>query len=281
MLTGIAGFVLGAVVGRWLAVRGITAVNALERRQPAALLLVLVIGLGGLAAYFRHEFPWLPTVPVLYAEMLLLPGLRFMVSASLGLVLLLEWPGRRDPARRRSLVLGAILLAVCLAIVVRQSLPITNRLGPEAIVDGVVIQTTAFTCAPASIATLARAVLGDTTISERDAVQLAKTTMGGTTTLQEIRAMEALGLTPDFVTGLTVDSLVRRGVPALLHVNEPVAATTIRHAVALLAVDAAARTVVVGNPLYGRQLRRFADLEGYWLGEAIFVGSGTDKPGSD
>jgi hypothetical protein len=273
LLTGIAGFLLGAVIGRRLATRGITAVNALEGRQLPALLLVLVLGLAGLVAYFRHEFPWLPTVPTLYAEALLVPALRVVVSLSLGLVIWLEWPGRRDPARRRSLVFGTVLLVVCLSIVVRQSLPLTNKLGPSAIVDGVVIQTTAFTCAPASIATLVRAVLGDTTMSERHAVRFAKTTMGGTTTLQEIRAMDALGLSPEFVTGLTVDSLVRRGVPALLHVNEPVAATTIRHAVALLEVDAAAQTVVVGNPLYGRQVRRFADLEGYWLGEAIFVGS--------
>ena len=271
MLTGVAGFLLGAVLGRRLATRGITAVTALENRQLPALLLVLVLGLAGVIAYYRHRFPWLPTVPVLYAEALLIPALLFTVSSSLGLVVWLEWPGRRDPVRRRGLVFGTLLLTVCLSIVVRQSLPVINKLGPGALVDGVVIQTTAFTCAPASIATLARVVLGDTTVSERATVELTNTTMGGTTTLQEIRAMEALGLAPEFVTGLTVDSLVQRAGPALLHVNEPVAATTIRHAVALLSVDGAARTVVVGNPLYGRQVKRFDELEGYWLGEAIFV----------
>jgi hypothetical protein len=61
--------------------------------------------------------------------------------------------------------------------------------------------------------------------------------------------------------------------PAVLHVDEPVLATTIRHAVALLAVDTAARTITVGNPLRGRKVKRFAELRGYWLGEAVVLGS--------
>jgi hypothetical protein len=62
------------------------------------------------------------------------------------------------------------------------------------------------------------------------------------------------------------------GQPALLHVNEPVASgATIRHAVALLAVDRSSQTIVIGNPLHGRQVKRFADLDGYWSGEAILL----------
>ena len=61
------------------------------------------------------------------------------------------------------------------------------------------------------------------------------------------------------------------------HVDEPVAATTIRHAVALLEVDPVAQTITVGNPLYGRQVKAFDELDGYWLGEAVLVQREADE----
>ena len=104
-------------------------------------------------------------------------------------------------------------------------------------------------------------------------VALTRTTRGGTSTLGEIRAMRAAGLGARFATGLTLDSLVASGTFALLHVDEPAGGggTTIRHAIALLHIDPVARTLVVGNPLHGRQTKRFDEMEGYWLGEAVLV----------
>ena len=84
--------------------------------------------------------------------------------------------------------------------------------------------------------------------------------------------MEAMGLQPRFALGLTVDSLLAHGGPALLHVDEPVGPRTIRHAVALLEVDPEAETVTIGNPLEGRQVKSFDELDGYWIGEAVLVG---------
>ncbi len=134
-------------------------------------------------------------------------------------------------------------------------------------------QTTAYTCAPASIATLMRLTGLDTNSSERAVVEIAGTTRRGTSTLAELHAMEDLGLAPRFARRLTVDSLVAHGGPALLHVNEPLpGGRRIRHAVALMELDTVQRTLVIGNPLRGRQVITFDQLDGYWIGEAVFVG---------
>jgi len=176
-----------------------------------------------------------------------------------------------DPARRRQLLDGSAAPSLATAFLLHRALPVTGILRPPAALDGIVIQTTPYTCAPAAIATLARFTGLDSGMTERDAVRLAGTTREGTNAWAELRALRALGLTPEFRRHLTADSLRFLG-PAVLHVNEPVLATTIRHAVALLAVDTAARTITVGNPLRGRQVKRFADLGGYWFGEAVVLG---------
>jgi hypothetical protein len=108
-------------------------------------------------------------------------------------------------------------------------------------------------------------------VSERTAARLAGTGRSGTTTLAEMRAMRALGLEPVFARRLSPESLATRNQLAVLHVDEPIGAATIRHAVALLAVDARARTVTIGNPLSGRQVLPWGALRGYWSGEAVFV----------
>jgi hypothetical protein len=86
-----------------------------------------------------------------------------------------------------------------------------------------------------------------------------------------MKALRALGLRARFSSKLTVDSLVAHGGPAVLHVDEPVATGTIRHAVALLSVDGESGTATLGNPLTGRQVMRLDQLEGYWIGEAVLV----------
>ncbi len=210
-------------------------------------------------------------MPAVYAEAVLVPTVLLVASTGLGLVVFMEWPGRHDKSRLRSLIVSAVFLFFCLSFLSFWMMPVGRKLGPSAILDGVVLQTTPYTCAPASIATLTRHVLADSSATERSMVALTRTTRGGTSTLDEIRAMRAAGLGARFATGLTLNSLVASGSFALLHVDEPAGGTTIRHAIALLHVDPVAETVVVGNPLHGRQIKRFDEMEGYWLGEAVLV----------
>jgi hypothetical protein len=274
ILASLLTLLCGVWLGRRLARGGITAENALVGRQLVAYAI-----LGGIAALFaliyyadRLSFiPWLPTGLLLYAEEAVWPLVQAMPSFAIGLLVALEWPGRRTVRRLRTMAAGCLVLLAAWGYLEWRSIPVTGLLGEAAIHDGVVMQTTAYTCAPATIATLARATGLDTGMTERAVVGIARTTREGTTTLAEIRAMRLLGMAPRFGRRLTPDSLVAIRRPALLHVDEPVGAATIRHAVALLGVDPRRRTVTLGNPLHGRQLKSFDELRGYWIGEAVFA----------
>ena len=219
----------------------------------------------------------MPTFAAVIGEQIVLDGSRAIAAFALGFVALLEWPGRGDPLRRRHLVLGTGFLAIGTAFLTYRALPITIE-TPARVEDAVVMQTTPFTCAPATIATLLRWVGADTGATERGIVALAGTSREGTTTRREIEILRRVGLAPRYARLLSAESLAVIGRPALLHVNEPVASgVTIRHAVALLAVDSEAQTVLIGNPLHGRQVKRFVDLSGYWTGEAIIIHVGTGQ----
>lgn len=265
----------GAWLGHRLAARGLTARNALEGRQHLAWLLLAGVGAAFGVLNFRDritEIAWLDPLVGMYVEETVWPLATAIVGLALGALLGLEWRGRSDTRRLRSLIGGTSVMVAGLGYIGWQTYPIADSLGPALMTDGVVIQSSAYTCAPASIATLMRLVGADTGASERKVARVAGTSREGTSGINELRAMKAFGLAPRFGRRLTVDSLIRVGRPAVLHVNEPAGAGTIRHAVALLEIDAKAGTVVLGNPLQGRQVKRFSELKGYWFGDAIFVG---------
>jgi predicted double-glycine peptidase len=273
-----AALAVGASLGRWLARRGVTAETALRGRQGTGYL-VLASATGVFALVYKApKIVWLPTAITLGAEAAIWPGVQVLCAGTIGLVVALEWPGRRDRKRLASMIAAAALLTLALGFVAWRSMPVERSLRPAFVADGVVMQTSPYTCAPAVIATLVRQVLGDSSVGEREVVELAGTSRAGTTTLAEIAAMRRLGLAPSYARRLTPESLAARARPALLHVDEPVGATTIMHAVALLGIDSVARTVTLGNPLYGRQIKRWSALQGYWTGEAILVGVATRWP---
>jgi hypothetical protein len=280
LLAGLLGLAAGALSGRRLAGRGVTAANALEGRQGLAWGILLAVAGGFALIYFRDSLSliaWLPAMPLLLLEESVWPAVTALGAFALGLLLTMEWPGRRDARRLRTMATGAVVILLALTYLGWRMLPIEGLVRGPLVESGVVMQTTSYTCAPATIATLVRHTGRDTTITELAVVTLARTTREGTSTLAEIRAMRILGLEPRFARRLTPESLVAVNRRALLHVNEPVGSATIRHAVALLEVDPAARTVVIGNPLHGRQVRPFAELRGYWTGEAVFVGAAAES----
>lgn len=270
VLTMCAGLVAGAVVGRRLAARGLTAENALTGRQRVAYAVFIGAAAGFALLYWAHKIPLLPTWFVLLGEAAVWPLVLLIASAAFSLLIALEWPGRGDRKRLGAMLAGAAVLAFANAFLTWRLVPLAGSLAPARVVDGVIMQTTSYTCAPAAIATLLRA-LGDTAASEASMVALAGTSRTGTTTFREVQTMERLGLEPEFLRRLTPLDLARRGQIALLHVDEPVLATTVRHAVALLAVDSLRRTVTLGNPMYGVVVKSWASLPGYWTGETIFV----------
>jgi hypothetical protein len=277
VLTSSISLIIGLALGRKLAVRGITAENGLQNRQETAYIVLAIIVLPLLLFLLIGRLNLshlIPQIFVLYLgehlQNLMLGGGWFV----LGLLIGMEWPGRRDRRRLQQLLVAIAAIAVSLAILLHYSLPVTGLLGEPLIVENIVLQTTPYTCAPASIATLARLIGTAPNLSEREAVILTGTDRFGTSTLAEISALKRLGLAPRYRRGLTVAELAAAKQPALLHVKEPVGGTKIGHTVVLLETNSQKQTFIIGNPLYGRLERTFDSMEGYWTGEAVFASGG-------
>ncbi|MEQ9001775.1 MAG: hypothetical protein RID53_35385 [Coleofasciculus sp. B1-GNL1-01] len=263
----------GAIVGNRLAAQVTLSNNPKNYRRKINrmfLAIATITTLIILGVQFK-VYRLLPLIVRLYLGAYHKPIILALGCLTLGLVVSIELSEQRSRRQLRLLVGVVVGMMLPLMIILYYTLPITGMASEPLVIEGVVLQTTSHTCAPASIATLARLVGLDPNLSERDVVQLTHTTRKGTYTLGSIRAMEKLGLAPNYQWGLTIDDLIAVDQPAVLTVKEPVDGVIFNHAIALLSVDAKAQTVTVGNPLYGRQILTFDQMKGYWIGQAIFV----------
>ncbi len=272
-------FLIGGLFGKKLAARGITTDINLEKYHGQILLGLIAIATLILSMYLLSVFNLMhrvifiiPTFIRLYLQAYfdkLILGLGCLI---LGLLVFLELSGKSSPRRMFQLSIAVGIVTVPLVIFLNLSLPLTNSLDkPKVKNELVVLQTTNYTCAPSSIATLGRFTGKHPNLSELDVVKLANTNKFGTSTLAEIRAMEQLGLNPKYEYGLTVRDLVKIDRPALLHVRLKISGTVISHAVALLSVNSQQQVLIIADPLSGLKKIKFDRLKGYWLGEAIFV----------
>ncbi len=279
VLVCVISFLIGGLFGKKLAERGITTDINLEKYHGQILLGLIAIAILILSMYLLSVFNLMhrlifiiPTFIRLYLQAYfdkLILGLGCLI---LGLLVFLELSGKSSPRRMFQLSIAVGIVTVPLVIFLNLSLPLTNSLDKPKVKDElVVLQTTNYTCAPSSIATLGRFTGKHPNLSERDVVKLANTNKFGTSTLAEIRAMEQLGLNPKYEYGLTVRDLVKIDRPALLHVRLKISGTVISHAVALLSVNSQQQVLIIADPLSGLQKIKFDRLKGYWLGEAIFV----------
>lgn len=268
-------FLVGTYTGRTLAQHGFTAANALQHHQKQVHRFSwITLGMGALLSIplsVGRSSSWVPTFFLLYVGAYLWDALLAVCCFCTGLVLALEFAGWKDRQRLQQLILflGVSLLAT--SFLVFYQLPITNLVRENLILEGVVLQTTPYSCSAASIATIARTLHPELATTEQEVVKLAGTSRRGTSTIAEIHAMQALGLSPHYERNLSLQDLIDRQQLAVLHVMEPVANTKISHAIALLAVNTEKQTLLVGNPLYGREVKTFAEMSDYWLKEAVFV----------
>ena len=283
VLTLICGitFVGGIVFGKNLANLGITSDNALQNHQQLLIKLLLAIAplLGILIIIDKFDFA--PLLPRIFPPLLLIYIAAYFNQTilglgcfCLGLVLALELSGKLSRQKMRQLLLAVGAMSFALSLLLFFLQPVQAMLQPSKIINGVVHQTTLFTCAPSSIATLARHTRKHPNLTEKDVVKLTKTNRFGTTTLEEIRAMEKLQLNPEYRHNLAIEDLINLNRPALLHVkekNKNNEGIRFSHAVALLSIDLDRELIVIGNPLYGLQIKTFQDMKGYWYGEAILL----------
>jgi Peptidase C39 family len=274
-------FLAGSWLGWYLAKKGITADNALKQNQRQVYLtgcitLGAVTLISILMAYGRNS-PWVPSFLLLYVGAYFWYVILLICFFCLGLLILMELPGWKDLRRFQQLIIFLAVSFLSICFLLYQGLPITDLVEAPRVLNGIVLQTTPYSCAAATIATLVRKVNPNLNITEKDVVKIAGTSRLGTTTLAEIRAMEELGLAPQYERNLTIKDLVSRRHMAVLHVMEPVAGQRIQHAIALFEIDLAQGNLTVANPLYGKQIKTFEEMKDYWLGEAIFVTVSSNK----
>ena len=278
ILPSAIGFGLGGFLGNDLAKKGITADNALEKHQKTAriifiglaaiLTVLIIIDRSNVAYYVPQLFPHFLSLYIQAAFDNVLLCVGFFLF---GLLFLLELSGWSSKKRRNQLLVGLAAITFCLSVLFYLFSPIVNDVGELKIVDGVVIQSTTVTCAPASIATLARLSGKHPEITEKEVTKLTRTNRLGTNTLAEIAAMKKLGLNPDYHHDSTLDDLVNRKQMALLHVKQRWLSQQFPHAVVLMDIDMEKEELILGNPLSGIETKPFSELESYWFGEAIFI----------
>ena len=274
-------FAGGAFLGKRLAQRGITSDNALKNFQkPLVWLLIAIAPLLGFLVILDklHLASLLPKI--LPATLLIYLAGYFNEAIVgfgcffLGLLLVLELSGKRSRQKVVQLLVAIGAIAFALSILLFFLQPVQALVAQPKIIDGVVMQTTPYTCAPASIATLGRYTKKHPNLTEQDAVKFTRTNRFGTTTLAELKALEKLNLNPQYRHNLTIDDLIIINKPALMHVKEKRKkgkGVRFSHAVAFLGIDSRQNLVLIANPLEGIQVKTFYELEGYWFGEAILV----------
>ncbi|MGK7922049.1 MAG: cysteine peptidase family C39 domain-containing protein [Trichodesmium sp.] len=270
----LVSIILGLYLGRKLADTGITAENSLVNHQKSTYIILIFLATVIITFLLsaKANLKLFPQIILLYIGEYINDFVLGLGWFSIGFLLGLELPIHGDRQRLQKLILAVIIITIPLAGLIHYSLPVTNLLGEPVIVEEVVLQTTNYTCAPASIATIARITGTLPNFSEKDAVILTGTNRFGTSTLAEMRALRRLGLASHFRDSLKTTDLLNLNLPALLHVKEPVNGGYIPHAVVLLQVDEMSQTVTIGNPLYGQQVKTFDQMQEYWTGEAVVLG---------
>lgn len=274
-------FLIGSCCGKILAARGITADFSLQKYHNKILFLliscftiVLLLYSLSLLNIIHQVLFFIPTMGILYIQAYPYKFILTLGFLILGLLLFLEISDRTSRKRKKKSYLIIGILSIPLMVLLNFCLPVTNSLNQPKVIDRIIVlQTSPYTCAPASIATLARFTGKHPYLSELDAVKLTMTNRFGTSTLAEIQAMEQLGLKPSFRYGLSLKDLLKIDRPAILHVRVKLkySGRIVAHAVALLSIDREDLALIVADPLSGIKKIPFNKLKGYWFGEAVFA----------
>ena len=170
----VLAFAVGGVLGKSLADRGINSDNALNSYQkPLVWLLVAIAPTLGILILLDklHLAQLLPRIfpPMLliylagyFNQLIVWSGCFF-----LGLLIFLELSGKRSRLKliQLAIAIGAISFALSILLYFLQ--PVGALVNRPKIINGIVMQTTPYTCAPASIATLGRYTKKHPDLSEK------------------------------------------------------------------------------------------------------------------
>ncbi len=281
LLMGIVCLSLGCLTGKFLINKGITIDFTIENPKhqrnilialatiPVIVVILLFIDQNNLPNIFALI---IPEICLLYLGAYFYDLLIYSFCFMLGLLLFLEFFSKAEKSSKKPLLFALLILTFALSVLVDQTLPIAKYLKQPKIINGyIVLQTTGYTCAPATIATLGRYTKKYPNLTEREVVKLTKTDKIGTSTLKEIQALKTLDFEPEYLKNLEINNLININRPAVLHVKENYNNQIVSHAVAFLQLDKSRKIIVLANPLYGLQVKTFEQMEEYWNGEAIFI----------
>jgi hypothetical protein len=282
-LFSFVAFIVGGLWGKKLATKGITSDNALLKHQRFFVNLIIAIALFFIILIIIDKFHLAPLLPKIFPPILLIYLAGWYHSVIfvsgffiLGLLVFLELNGKYTRQKIYQLVAAISVISFVLSILGYCLKPVDKILDESTIIDGVVMQTTFYTCAPSAIATLSRFSLIHPQLTEKVAIKYTKTNRFGTTTLRELKAMKQLNLNPEYHHNLTMEDLFNLKQRALLHVkerNKNDEGVRFAHAVALIAIDPERQLFIIGNPYYGLQIKTVHDMKNYWFGEAITISS--------
>jgi hypothetical protein len=273
--------ILGVLGGKFLASKGVTINLNIENPQYQKWILIILSIVPVIVLFLvwldklkltQKVTIFIPDIILLYFGEYLYDLVIVIGCFVLGLLIGLELFSQGTSETKTQLFIALGVISFVLSLLIYQILPIIGQLKEPQIIDNyIVLQTTDFTCAPASIATLGRLTGKHPQLTEKEVTFLANTTRLGTSTLAEIRALKKLDLNPQFRRNLTVDDLGKINQFAVLHVREPIGRKLINHAVVLLSVDREKQVVKIANPLYGIQYKSYEQMKEYWYGEAVFI----------
>lgn len=270
---------LGVGAGRFLARRGVALNGTIANPQvQRAILLALAaapLGVIGLILADKNNliYPatrFFPLAPSLYLGAYALDLIVGLIVGAMGVLIGLEIFGRSDAQSRINLLASLAVIAIFASFLIHKTLPIGAGLGKPEIIDGRwVLQTTHYTCAPASIATLGRLTGKQPQLTEKEAALLAQTDRFGTSALEELRTLRKLGFQPQYRNDFTSEDLANLSSPAILHVREKIGRRVFPHAIVFVGVNPETQSIKVMNPLYGPMEKKYSELAGYWNGEII------------
>jgi hypothetical protein len=280
-LSSLIAFIGGSLWGKQLATAGVTSDNALLKHQRFFVNLVIAIAVIFLTLIIIDKFNLTPLLPKIIPPIILIylagwyHSIIFVMGFFiLGLLLFIELNGKYNKAKIYQLTLALTLISFILSILGYYLKPIDKLVEKPEIINGVVMQTTFYTCAPSAIATLSRYTKKHPELTEKEAIKYTKTNRFGTTTLREIQTLKQLGFNPQYHHNLTVENLFQFNKAAILHVkekNKDDEGVRFSHAIALLASDPEKELFLIGNPYYGLQIKTVQDMNNYWFGEAIAI----------
>lgn len=182
--------------------------------------------------------------------------------------LTIAWQSAHRERGKMTLAAGLLLLAFGF-IYVRHSLPVYSDLRDDRTDDGAILQTSPYTCGPASAANLL--TLRGASTSEREMARLANTTDLGTSPGGILRGLHARGVAAHKAS-LTMADLRAGPGPVILLVDYP-GLGALSHAILFERIDGETARVI--DPLSGRVRMDVDQLERQWRGHAICA----DEPG--